>query len=269
MRHELPGGVAVMTGAGSGIGRATALALARRGMTLALCDRDPIGLAESLALVERVSERPTQHLVDVGDEAAMNALARDVIAAHGKVSVLVNNAGVALFGSVAELTTDEIAWLMQINFWGTVFGTKAFLPTLLAQPDACIVNISSVFGLFGPPGQSAYAASKFAVRGFSESLRGELARTNVDVCVVHPGGIKTAIARSARVARAADPAIAAKQTATFERQFLTTTPETVANAIVAAIEGGKPRVIVGSGARLIDLLTRIVPTRAAAIIARR
>jgi short-subunit dehydrogenase len=256
------GGVAVVTGAASGIGRALALALAREGMTLALADRDENGLRETVSLVADVGGTASPHAVDVADEAAVNAFAQDVVREYGRVSVVVNNAGVSIYGSVQELATDEIAWLMNVNFWGVVHGTKAFLPALLAQPEACIVNVSSVFGLWGPPGQSAYAASKFAVRGFSESLRGELAETNVHVMTVHPGGIKTAIARNSRVARAADAAIAAQATDMFDRRFLTTPPEKLANAIVDGIKKKKDRIVAGTDAARIDWLVRLFPTSA-------
>lgn len=269
MAFHLSDTVVCITGAGSGIGRATALAFAERRAVVALADRDAAGLAETRALVTTAGGRASEHVLDVGDEAAVHAFASDVVRTHGRADVLVNNAGVALFGTVSELDTGEMAWLMQVNFWGTVYGVQAFLPALLAQPQAAIVNISSVFGLFGPPGQSAYAASKFAIRGFSESLRAELAGTRVSVTTVHPGGINTAIARSARVARAANAEQAAKMTAKFEQAFLTTTPEVVAAAILGAVELGRERVIVGSGARLIDTLTRLLPTRAGAILAKR
>jgi short-subunit dehydrogenase len=259
---KLTGGVAVVTGAASGIGRALALALAREGMSLALADRDEQGLHETVQLVARAGGTASLHVVDVADEAAVNAFADEVLRAHGQVSVVVNNAGVSIYGSVQELATDEIAWLMNVNFWGVVYGTKAFLPALLAQPEACIVNVSSVFGLWGPPGQSAYAASKFAVRGFSESLRGELAGTNVHVIAVHPGGIKTAIARNSRVARAADATVAATTMALFEQRFLTTPPETMAAAIVEGIKKNRDRVVAGKDAAQIDVLVRLFPVRA-------
>jgi short-subunit dehydrogenase len=170
---------------------------------------------------------------------------------------------------VQELATDEIAWLMNVNFWGVVYGAKAFLPALLAQPEACLVNVSSVFGLWGPPGQSAYAASKFAVRGFTESLRGELIGTNVHVLTVHPGGIRTAIARNARVARAADPDLAAETSKKFERRFLTTPPEALAAAVVDGIKRKRDRVVAGADAPQIDILTRLFPARAARWLSRR
>jgi len=166
---KLTGRVVVITGAASGIGRALAVALARKRAHLALADRNFAGLEETRALLGKNSGTVTLHELDVSDEAAVNHFAVDVVGKHGKIDVLINNAGVALFGTIAELTTDEMKWLFEINFWGTVYGTRAFLPTLMVQPQACIVNISSIFGIYAPPGQSAYAASKFAVRGFSES----------------------------------------------------------------------------------------------------
>jgi NAD(P)-dependent dehydrogenase (short-subunit alcohol dehydrogenase family) len=259
---QLAGGVAVVTGAASGIGRALAMALAGEGMTLALADRDAAGLHETVDQVVHGGGRATPHAVDVADEAAVNAFAQGVLREHGRVDVLVNNAGVSIFGTVQELASDEIAWLMNINFWGVVHGTKAFLPALLAQPEACIVNVSSVFGLWAPPGQAAYAASKFAVRGFTESLRAELAGTNVHVVTVHPGGIKTAIARNARVARAADAVLAATLTKTFDERLLTTPPEEMAAAIVRGIKQRRDRVVAGKDAHRIEMLIRMFPTRA-------
>ncbi len=192
----------------------------------------------------------------------MKAFADRVLREHGGIALLANNAGVSLYGSVREVATDEMAWLLGVNFWGVVYGTKAFLPSLLAQPDACIVNMSSVFGLWGPPGQAAYAASKFAVRGFSESLRGELFGTNVTVVTVHPGGIKTSIARNARIARAANAALAAATAKVFEARLLTTPPERIADAIVEGVKRKHERIVAGSEAPRIDALMRMFPARA-------
>ncbi len=256
------GTTAVVTGGASGIGRALSLALAREGLYVVAADRDAAGAAQTVALVGAAGGTGEAAQLDVADEAAVGALAERVVRERGGASVLVNNAGVSLYGSIQEVATDEIAWLMNVNFWGVVHGTKAFLPTLLLQPEACIVNVSSIFGLWGPPGQAAYAASKFAVRGFSDALRAELLGTNVHVVTVHPGGIKTAIARSARVARAADPAVAAAATRMFEERLLTTPPEQLAAAIVAGIKRGRDRIVAGSQAPRIDLLTRLFPTRA-------
>jgi short-subunit dehydrogenase len=259
---DLGGKIAVVTGAGSGIGRALALALAREGVRLALADIDEAGLRETLQQLERTSATASLHVVDVADKAAVQKLSDDVLQMYDHIDVLVNNAGVSISGTVWELHTDEIAWLMNVNFWGVVHGTKAFLPALICRPEATIVNISSVFGLWGPPGQAAYAASKFAVRGFSESLRAELATTSVRVITVHPGGIKTSIAKNARVAREADAIAAAKRSREFEEGFLTTPPADLAAAIVDALRTNRERVVAGNGASRIDLLMRLFPTRA-------
>ena len=200
--RALAGTVAVVTGAASGIGRALALRLAQEGCMLALGDVDAAGLAESAAAIRKIGVRVSTHQVDVSDAAAMEAFRDAVLREHERVALLVNNAGVAMIGSAAELSLDDIAWLMGINFWGVVHGVKLFLPVLQQQYDAHIVNLSSIFGIVAPPGQAAYAASKFAVRGFSEALRHELAITGstVKVSVVHPGGIATPIAANARAA---------------------------------------------------------------------
>jgi NAD(P)-dependent dehydrogenase (short-subunit alcohol dehydrogenase family) len=178
--------VAVITGAGSGIGRATALSLARRGCHLALADIHAAGLAETQAQVSRAGVRASSHHLDVANRETVAALPVDILATHGRVDLLVNNAGVALGGSFEQVSEADFDWLFEINFHGLVRMTRAFLPLLRASDDACIVNISSVFGLISPPGQSAYSASKFAVRGFSNALRLELAGTRVAVSVVHP-----------------------------------------------------------------------------------
>ena len=197
---KLRGRVAVVTGAGGGIGRGIALALARRGCHLALADIDAAGLAATAAEAEAEAAgvRPSRHVVDVADRAAVAALPALVREAHGRVDVLVNNAGVALGGSFEQVSETDFDWLMAINFEAVVRMTRAFLPLLHGSDDARIVNVSSVYGLVSPPGQSAYSASKFAVRGFSNALRHELEGTRVGVTVVHPGGVATAIARSAR-----------------------------------------------------------------------
>ncbi len=257
--------VAAVTGAGSGIGRALAVELARHGYALALADRDAAGLAQTQRIVGDAAD-VSLHTVDVADKAAVDEFAAEVLRRHGRIDVLINNAGVSLAGSVAELAVDEIEWLMNINFWGTVYGVKAFLPALQRSQRATIVNLSSVFGLIGPPGQSAYAASKFAVRGFSESLREEL-RGSVHVVTVHPGGIKTAIARSARIAAAADETLQRRRAAAFERHLLTQPPEKAAKLIVRGIHLRRDRVLIGADALRMDALARILGPRAARVVA--
>ncbi len=261
-----PPQVAALTGAASGIGRALAIELARHGYLLALADRDEAGLAQTAALV-RDRTGATTHRLDVADKAAVDAFAAAVLRAHGRVDVLVNNAGVSLAGDVAELAVDEIAWLMDINFWGTVYGVKAFLPAL-ERSGGTVVNLSSVFGLIGPPGQSAYAASKFAVRGFSESLREEVRGRGVHVLTVHPGGIKTSIARTARIAAGADQELARRRMAAFDARMLTQSPEKAARLIVRGILRGKERVLIGSDAVRIDVLARLLGPGAARVFGR-
>jgi len=258
--------VAALTGAGSGIGRALAVELARHGYALALADRDEAGLADT---VRMVGNRTTvsRHVVDVAHKVAVDAFAAEALDEHGHVDVLINNAGVSIAGDVSELCTEEMAWLMDINFWGTVYGIKAFLPTLLQTQGSTIVNVSSAFGIVAPAGQAAYAASKFAIRGFSEALREEL-RGRVHVLTVHPGGIKTNIARSTRIA-AADQERYRRGIAAFERNVLTQAPQTAARLIVRAILRNSDRVLVGREARLFDVLARLLGPRAARLVARR
>lgn len=265
--HFFDGKIVALTGASSGIGRALALELARRGAILALADRNVEGLAETVRLAPAGS-KVTQHVLDVADERAVFAFAEAVRAAHGGADILINNAGVAIYGSVMEVSTVELRWLMDINFYGVVFGVRAFLPMLLERPAAAIVNLSSLFGLWAPAGQSAYAAAKFAVRGYSESLRGELSRTNVRVVTVHPAGVSTAIARSSRVAAAADRELAAKSSRSFDK-LLSMPPERAAAIILKGIERGDDRVLVGADAVRIDLMTRLLGPRAARTLNRR
>ncbi len=198
---EFRGRVAAITGAGSGIGRALAAALVRRGAHLALSDIDDTGLAETVAACEGFGVSVTSRHVDVADRAAVYSWADQVVADHGRVNLVINNAGVALGATIESMSYDDFEWLMDINFWGVVYGSKAFLPHLKQSGEGHIVNLSSVFGLISVPSQSAYNAAKFAVRGFSDTLRMELEieHANVSVTTVHPGGIKTNIARNARM----------------------------------------------------------------------
>ncbi len=258
---RLAGAVAVVTGGASGIGRAVALSLASRGANLALTDRDEAGLAHVAQLASVHGTRVSRHVMDVTDAAAVAALPDAVLAEHGRVSVLVNNAGATLLGSIAEVSVAEMRWLLEVNLLAVVSHTRAFLPLLQAEQAGHIVNVSSVFGLIAPPRQAAYAATKFAVRGFTESLRHELAGSPVAVSVVHPGGIRTAIARNARRAEAADRDQAAADREQFDKRLGVTPPEVVAEAIVRAVERGSPRVLVGRFARAGDLAARLAPGR--------
>ncbi len=260
---QIRGVVAVITGAGSGIGRALARQMAAQGAKLALADVNTATLEETRSLLGAATART--YTVDVSNAANMQDFAQCVEQDFGGASLLLNNAGVALFGTFAELSLAEFDWLFRINFWGVVHGCKFFLPMLLRQPEARIVNVSSVFGLFGPPGQSAYAASKFAVRGFTDSLREELRGTSVKLTCVHPAGVATNIAQNARAgvaARAQDQEAAKKSYA----RALRIPPEMAAGAIVEGIMADKDRVLIGRDAYRIDFFARLMPSRASAIL---
>jgi len=254
----LANGVAVVTGAGSGIGRALARQLAVAGSALALADIDEAGLQQTAASLSERGVQLTTHIVDVSDESAVQALAQDVAARHGRVTLLINNAGVALHGRFEEISLDDLRWLMGINFWGVVFGVNFFLPLLKKEPRAHIVNISSVFGIVAPAGQSAYSASKFAVRGFTEALRHELEGTSVFVSCVHPGGIRTPIARRARLGANTPSASRDETVARFDR-LTPTMPDAAAARILQGVQRREPRILIGRDARGIDVLQRLRP----------
>ncbi len=250
--------VSVITGAGSGIGRATALRLAKAGSALAISDVNAKGLEETAQAAAALGVKVTPFVVDVSDKEAMQSFASEVRQQHGRISILLNNAGVAMFGTTEELAIEDYEWLMGINFWGVVYGTKYFLPLLRQQSEAYILNISSIFGIIAPTGQSAYCASKFAVRGFTESLRHELQGTNVRVATIHPGGIKTNIAASAKIgtgANESDHLGAADRFATVAR----VTPEKAAEVIVQGILKNKQRIMIGADARALALLQKLSP----------
>lgn len=251
-------GVAVVTGAGSGIGRALAQQLAAAGSALALADNNEADLQETLQSVRSKDAAATTHLVDVADEAAVSAYAEDVAKQHGRVTLIINCAGVSLHGNFDEVSLDDFRWLMDINFWGTVYGVKHFLPMLKREKHAHIVNISSVFGLIAPAGQVPYAASKFAVRGFTEALRHELEGTNVFVSCVHPGGIRTPIARHSRLGAGTPAPKREANIARFER-LARTSPEKAAARILLGVERRERRILIGVDAYQIDVLQRLRP----------
>ena len=255
--------VAAITGAGSGIGRALALNLAQQGCHLALSDVNEQGLAETVKQAQAFGVKVTSQKLDVANKDGVHAWADSVVRDHGKVNLIFNNAGVALGSTVEGMSYDELAWVMNINFWGVVYGTKAFLPYLKASGDGHIVNISSVFGLCSQPTQSAYNASKFAVRGFTEALRQELdlEKAPVSVTCVHPGGIKTNIAKAAKMndsirSVGLDPATSTKN---VEKMFRTT-PAEAANVILNAVQKDSRRVLIGGDAYVIDAMQRLLPT---------
>jgi len=255
--------VAAITGAGSGIGRALALELGRAGAELALSDIDGKTAEETAEAARKLGAKATAATLDVSDRAAVYAWADSVAASHGRVNLIFNNAGVALGSTLEGVSYDDFEWLMSINFWGVVYGTKAFLPHLRASGEGHIVNISSIFGLIAVPGNGTYNASKVGVRGFTEALRQELELTgaNVSATCVHPGGIKTNIVRSSRVSPDVEQLVGENievARANLEKSFITT-PETAAKTILGAVRHNRRRVLVGPDAKFIDLLVRLFP----------
>ena len=256
----LRGGVVVITGAASGIGAALAGNLARRGAHLALVDLNAAGLEATAAQARSAGVTVSTHVLDVADHAAVAALPAAVLAQHGRVTVLVNNAGVAIGGMFGQVDADDFDWLMNINFGATVRLTRAFLPVLARERAAQLVNVSSIFGIIAPPGQTAYAASKFAVRGFSESLRHELemAGSPVGVTIVHPGGVRTSISDNARLAKGLDSDQVQRERANW-RSLLALDPASAAEQIALGIERREPRVLVGKDAKAAALVQRLFP----------
>ncbi len=264
-RFEIRGRTALITGAASGIGRALALEIAGRGGHLALADRDADGLAATAGAAERSGVRVSLHPIDLVDAAAIEALPAAVLAEHPGVDLLINNAGVALGGTFEQVSEADFEWLFEINFWAVVRLTRALLPVLRRSDAAQIVNMSSLFGLVAPPGQVAYAASKFAVRGFGQALRLELDGTSVGVTTVHPGGVATAIARNARMPAGITPDVVAARRRRYET-LLRLPPDRAARIIAEAIVRRRPRVVVGSDARLMALIERLAPVAHARLL---
>jgi short-subunit dehydrogenase len=255
---RLEGRTAVITGAAGGIGRAIAVSLASRRCHLALADIDEAGMTETSNLARAHGVRVSRHLVDVADRVAIAELPDTVAAEHGRVDILVNNAGVALGGTFEQISEEDFEWLFEINFWGVVRMTRAFLPLLRASDDARVVNLSSVYGVIAPPEQVAYSASKFAVRGFSEALRHELEGSSVAVTLVHPAGVNTSIAEKARVPAGITEEQIAQRRARY-RKLLTMPPEIAGETIVRGIERRRSRVLVGSDAKVISVVARLLP----------
>jgi len=258
--QSFDGRVAAITGAASGIGRALGRELAGRGAHLALSDVDEVGLAETVALCEGAGVKVTAQRLDVADRQAVYAWADQVVDDHDKVNLIFNNAGVALGATIEGMSYEDFEWLMSINFWGVVYGTKAFLPHLKAAGEGHVVNISSVFGLVSVPSQSAYNAAKFGVRGFTDALRMELEieGSPVSCTTVHPGGIKTNIARNGRVDPSVADAVGDPDAChrRFDKMALTS-PEKAARQILAAVERDRRRALIGIDATVIDLVSRL------------
>jgi NAD(P)-dependent dehydrogenase (short-subunit alcohol dehydrogenase family) len=268
------GKVAAITGAGSGIGRALAIDLARRGCALALADIDTQGLAQTQSLAQAQGVRVTAATVDVAQRQAMFDWAAQCRAEHGKVNLVFNNAGVALTAFAESTTPADFDWLMGINFWGVVHGTQAFMPHLRASGEGHVINVSSLFGIMAMPTQAAYNASKFAVRGFTEALRMELELEGAPVSAtcVHPGGIATHIALAGRV----DPAIvhvsgmdAQAHRERGHKMIQVTTPESAARQILTGVERNARRVLVGPDAKWMDFWTRLLGSSYQPLVLRR
>lgn len=270
--------VAAITGAASGIGRALALQLAREGCNLSLSDINETDLQTSVELAQAAAEKAGKHIkvtaqkLDVSSRTAVYQWADRTAADHGRINLIFNNAGVALGATVEGVEYDDFEWIMNINFWGVVYGTKAFLPHLKASGDGHVINVSSIFGLFSQPTQCTYNASKFAVRGFTESLRQELDMQDcgVSATCVHPGGIKTNIARTARYTESVSSLTGQSESEgkkAFEKLFITT-PEKAAKIILDAVRGDKRRVLVGPDAVAIDLMIRTLPEAYQTVVVR-
>ena len=266
-KFDLDGTVGLVTGAGGGIGAALAVSLAKSGCTVALIDRDEAGLAKTAATVAVSGGKASVHVIDLVDTVAIEKLPAAIVEAHGRLDLLINNAGVALGGLFADMDIADFEWVMDVNFRATVRMTHAFLPLLRRAPKAQIVNISSLFGLVAPPGQTAYCASKFAVRGFSESLRHECIGTSLGVTVVHPGGVATGIARNARISVNADPQEVEKGRRAMEK-MLRLSPDKAAAQIQHGIETRAWRVVVGNDAKTLALIQRLAPVRYWSLVSR-
>ena len=272
----IPGAAVAITGAASGIGRALAIELAARGADLALADRDEAGLQAVATEIAKATDKTTPgkvslHRVDVASPDEIATFAREAIAAHPRLNIVINNAGVALLGQFHEIDQAQIEWLFNINFWGAVHATRAFLPHLAGQPASHIVNLSSIFGIVAPPGQTAYSAAKFAVRGFSEALRHELqmAKSPIRLSVVHPGGIKTNIVRNSRTGSGiADNERRVQSIERFD-VIAKTSAKDAALRIIKGIEKNEPRILIGGDARFMDILQRFRPATYWNVMAKR
>jgi short-subunit dehydrogenase len=268
----IPEAAIAVTGAASGIGRALAIELAARGADLALADRDEAGLKAVAAEIAKATPRKVSlHRVDVGEPEQIAAFAREAIATHPSLNILINNAGVSLLGLFHEIDQAQMEWLFNINFWGAVHASRAFLPHLASRPASHIVNVSSIFGIVAPPGQTAYSAAKFAIRGFSEALRHELQvfGSPVRLSVVHPGGIKTNIVRNSRTGSGITDNERRSQSIERFDAIAQTSAKDAALRIIKGIEKNEPRILIGNDARFMDLLQRLRPATYWKVMARR
>jgi NADP-dependent 3-hydroxy acid dehydrogenase YdfG len=251
--------VAVITGAGSGMGRALAVQLAKQNCAVAISDVVDDMLRETESLLKDHTVKVSRHLVDVADRGAMEQFAQEVSATHGKINLIFNNAGVSVTDTAEHMSYEDFEWLMNINFWGVVHGTKAFLPFLQQAGEAHIINISSIFGILAFPTQSAYNASKFAVRGYTESLRQELADTHIGVSCVHPGGVKTNIVKTSRYTPSDNESPTKEDFEETFEQLAALTSDEAALIILRGVRKNKARILVGKDAKLLSVIARLVP----------
>lgn len=251
--------VAAITGAGSGMGRALAVQLAKLDCAVAISDVVDENLLETESLIKEYDVKVTRHLVDVSDRSVMEQYASEVNATHGKVNLIFNNAGVSVTDSAEHMNYEDFEWLMNINFWGVVHGTRAFLPFLKEASEAHIINTSSIFGILSFPTQSAYNASKFAVRGYTESLRQELADTHIGVSCVHPGGVKTNIIKTSRYTPSDNESPTKEEFEENFEQMAALTSDEAALIILRGVEKNKARILVGKDAKLLTWISRLAP----------
>jgi NAD(P)-dependent dehydrogenase (short-subunit alcohol dehydrogenase family) len=257
---DLKDKVAAITGAASGIGRALAVGLAEEGCHVAISDVNEAGLKETAGMIGNGIVRVSTHVVDVAKREQVERYADEVMKTHKGVHLLINNAGVVVIDTIEDMSYDDLEWLLGINLWGVIYGCKEFLPYLKQQNEAHIINISSVNGIFTNPNNGAYCASKFAVRGFTETLCQEMKATQVKVSCVHPGGIRTNIARNARFHKAADTSLCKEETVMlFDRILARTSADKAARIIISGIKKNKHRIMVGPDAYVCDWLKRLFP----------
>ena len=258
---DLKNKVVAITGAASGIGRMLATNLADEGSRLALADIDEAGLRETAGLIGNKTV-VSIHIVDVSDRSQVERFADEAARHHGGVDMIINNAGVALGDFLETVPMEDFQWLMGINFWGVVHGTMAFLPLLRKRPEGHVVNISSINGILPNPNNGPYCAAKFAVKGYTEALAQEMRGTTIRVSCVHPGGIKTNIARNSRFNRALCSLSKEKAQCLYEEELFKTTADEAAKIIIRGIKGDSRRIMVGNDARVLDILTRLFPVTA-------
>jgi NAD(P)-dependent dehydrogenase (short-subunit alcohol dehydrogenase family) len=257
---------AAVTGAASGIGRMLAINLANQRCNLAIADIDETGLTETAALIGDQVKVST-HIVDVSKREQVFRFAEEAALHHGGVDIIINNAGVALGDFLESVPLEDFEWLMGINFWGVVYGTMAFLPLLKKRPEGHVVNISSINGILPNPNNGPYCAAKFAVKGYTETLAQEMRGTTIRVSCVHPGGIKTNIARNTRFNRAMYSLSREKSIRLYEDELFKTTADDAAKIILQGIKRNKKRIMVGTDAKVLDLITRLFPVTAVALCA--